>query len=88
MRKHTGMDYHFAGSDVLRVSLRSDGMNITTTKLVAGAILVVLGMALAGFAFVDVLTGESSVTLDNSGAIVAACVAGFLIYHRKLTVND
>lgn len=87
MRKHMDLGYLVAGNDVLRDSIRSDGMNITTTKLIASAVLVVLGMALAGFAFADVLTGESSVTLDNSGAIVAACVAGFAVFHRKLTVH-
>lgn len=61
-------------------------MNITTTKIVVGAILVIVGMAVAGYAFVDVLTGGSSLT--NSTSIVVACLAGLVIYHRKLSLHE
>lgn len=61
-------------------------MSITTTKLIVGAMLVVVGMTVAGYAFVDVLTGGSSMT--NSTGIVVASLAGFAIYYRKLTAHE
>lgn len=71
---------------VIQRFLGIDGMNFTKAKLFASIVLVLFGMGLAGYASVDLMTGGSSMT--NSSGILAACLFGFAVFYRKLSLNE
>lgn len=63
-----------------------DGMSIMSIKIVLGVVLVLVGMGISGYAFVDVVAGSSSMT--NSTGIVVASLVGLGIYLRKLSYHE